>query len=39
VIDEFTIWDAHGGKLWESFDWAHPLGRFFTPPLVLNPGE
>ena len=35
----FTIWDASGTKLWENFNWSHPIFRHFTPPLVLNPGD
>jgi hypothetical protein len=35
----FTIWSASGEKLWENFEWSHPVFRFFDPPLVLNPGD
>ena len=34
----FTVWGASGTKLYESFDWAHPNSRVFTPALVLPPG-
>jgi hypothetical protein len=35
----FTAWASDGTKLYESFDWSHPNSRFFTPPLVLSPGD
>ncbi|HJQ85528.1 MAG TPA: hypothetical protein VKA21_15680, partial [Candidatus Binatia bacterium] len=35
----FTIWKMDGTKIYESFDWAHPGGRTFEPPFVLEPGD
>lgn len=36
----FTARSSDGTtKLYENFDFAHPLYRFFTPPLVLAPGD
>ena len=35
----FTVWASDGTKLYESFDWAHPNSRVFTPPLVVAPGD
>jgi hypothetical protein len=35
----FTAWQADGTKIYENFDWAHPVSRDFEPPLVLGPGE
>ena len=34
----FTVWGSNGAKLYESFDWAHPNTRLFTPALVVPPG-
>jgi hypothetical protein len=34
----FTVWGSGGSKLYESFDWAHPNMRVFTPALVIPPG-
>jgi hypothetical protein len=34
----FTAWNSGGTKLYESFDWAHPNARYFTPSLDLPPG-
>jgi hypothetical protein len=35
----FTAWDAAGTRLFDDYDWAHPTGRPFDPPLRLAPGE
>jgi hypothetical protein len=35
----FTVWASNGTKLYESFDWAHPNSRVFTPGFVLAPGD
>jgi hypothetical protein len=34
----FTAWGQNGTKLYETFDWAHPNARYFTPTLDLPPG-
>jgi hypothetical protein len=34
----FTVWGSDGTKLYESFDWAHPNSRSFTPGFVVPPG-
>jgi len=34
----FTAWSADGSKLYETFNWAHPNQRYFTPTLDLPPG-
>jgi len=36
---KFTIWRSDGTKVYENFDWAHPLGVLFDPPLVVAPGD
>src|SRR5437763_1174383 len=33
----FTAWRSNGAKLYENFDWAHPLVVLSDPPLVLAP--
>jgi len=35
----FTAWRSNGAKLYENFDWAHPLVVLYDPPLVLAPGD
>ena len=35
----FTSWTRDGTKVYENFDWAHPIGSLFQPPLVLAPGD
>jgi hypothetical protein len=35
----FTIYRSDGSKLYENFDWAHPLGIVFDPPFVIAPGD
>ena len=35
----FTVWRSDGTKVYENFDWAHPLQVEYTPPLVLAPGD
>jgi hypothetical protein len=35
----FTVWNSIGTKLYESFNWAHPNTRLFSPPLVLAAGD
>ena len=35
----FTAWQSNGTKLYENFDWAHPLVVLYDPPLVLAPGD
>jgi hypothetical protein len=35
----FTAYSSGGEKLYENFDFAHPLYRFFTPPIALAPGD
>lgn len=35
----FTAWRSNGTLLYENFDWAHPVGIQFQPPVVLNPGD
>jgi hypothetical protein len=35
----FTAWRSDGTKLYENFDWAHPIIRYLDPPLVLAPGD
>ncbi len=35
----FTEWLSDGTKIYENFDYAHPISRYFNPPLVLQPGE
>jgi hypothetical protein len=35
----FTVWASNGTKLYESFDWAHPNSRVFTPGFALPPGD
>lgn len=36
---KFTAWDSSGTKLYENFDWAHPIARIFDPPLEVAPGD
>ena len=35
----FTAWQSNGTKLYENFDWAHPLVVLYDPPFVLAPGD
>ena len=35
----FTAWDSAGTRLFDDYDWAHPTGRPFDPPLRLAPGD
>lgn len=35
----FTEWNSSGTKLYENFDFSHPIFRYFTPPMVLAPGD
>jgi hypothetical protein len=35
----FTVWASDGTKLYESFDWAHPNSRNFSPGFALAPGD
>jgi hypothetical protein len=35
----FTAWRSNGVKLYENFDWAHPVPILFEPPFVLQPGD
>lgn len=35
----FTARRSDGAVVYENFDFAHPLYRFFTPPLVVAPGD
>src|SRR5262249_26477504 len=35
----FTAWKSDGTKVYENFDWAHPVGVIYTPPLVIAPGD
>ena len=35
----FTAWRSNGTKLYQNFDWAHPLGVLYDPPFVLASGD
>jgi hypothetical protein len=35
----FTARRSDGTKVYENFDYAHPLQRYFSPPLVIPPGD
>jgi len=35
----FTAWGSDGTKIYENFDFAHPIFRQFVPPLVIPPGD
>ncbi|MEW6273375.1 MAG: hypothetical protein AB1689_29195, partial [Thermodesulfobacteriota bacterium] len=35
----FTAYEPDGTKLYENFDWSHPIFRHLDPPFVLQPGE
>ena len=35
----FTAWRSDGTKIYENFDFAHPIFRQFVPPLVIPPGD
>jgi hypothetical protein len=35
----FTARTSDGTKVYENFDFAHPLQRYFNPPLVIAPGD
>jgi len=35
----FTAWRSNGTKIYENFDFAHPIFRQFVPPLVIPPGD
>ena len=35
----FTAWGSDGTKIYENFDFAHPIFRQFVPPLVIAPGD
>jgi hypothetical protein len=35
----FTARTSSGTKVYENFDFAHPLQRYFDPPIVLAPGD
>jgi hypothetical protein len=35
----FSAWHSDGTKIFDDYDWAHPVGRPFVPPYVLAPGD
>jgi hypothetical protein len=35
----FTAYQSNGTKLYENFDWSHPIFRHIDPPFVLAPGD
>jgi hypothetical protein len=35
----FSAWDSAGTHLFDDFDFAHPVGRPFDPPMQLAPGD
>jgi hypothetical protein len=35
----FTAYESNGTKLYENFDWSHPIFRHIDPPFVLAPGD
>jgi hypothetical protein len=35
----FTAWASDGSKLYENYDWSHPIFRHLDPPFVLAPGD
>jgi hypothetical protein len=35
----FTAWDSKGTRLFDDYDFAHPVGRPFDPPFLLAPGD
>ncbi len=35
----FTTYRSDGTKLYDNFDWAHPLNVLYDPPLELAPGD
>ncbi len=35
----FSAWFADGTKIFDDYNWAHPVGRAFAPPFDLAPGQ
>jgi hypothetical protein len=35
----FTTYRSDGTKLYDNYDWAHPLNVLYDPPLELAPGD
>jgi hypothetical protein len=35
----FSAFHSDGTKIFDDFDWAHPVGRPFDPAYVLQPGD
>ena len=35
----FKAWRSDGTQVYENFDWAHPVGSLYQPPLVVAPGD
>jgi hypothetical protein len=35
----FSAWHSDGTKVFDDYDWAHPVGREFDPAFVLAPGD
>jgi hypothetical protein len=34
----FSAWFSDGAKVFDDYDWEHPVGRVFDPPYELPPG-
>ena len=35
----FSGWFSDGTKMFDDYDWEHPIGRVFDPPYVLALGD